>query len=94
MSRNVIIHTGSTTDIVESELRNTGVELQQQGERLANTTGGTENGDLGGLREELASIEGKEGTDTHIDSGGREGPLLEEVNSATSGEHDDIWGER
>ena len=42
--------TRSTADIVESELRNTGVELQQQRERLANTTGGTENGDLGGLR--------------------------------------------
>ena len=50
------IRTGSTADIVESELRNTGVELQQQRERLANTTGGTENGDLGGLREELALI--------------------------------------
>jgi hypothetical protein len=58
MSWNIIIHTGSTADIVESELGNTGVELQQQGERLANTTGGTENGDLGGLREKLASIGG------------------------------------
>lgn len=41
--------TGSTTDIVEGELRNTGVELQQQRERLTNTTGSTEDGDLGGL---------------------------------------------
>jgi hypothetical protein len=46
-------HTGSTADIVEGELRNTGVELQEQGQRLANTTGGTENGDLGGLRKRL-----------------------------------------
>lgn len=44
-----ISHTGSTTDIVEGKLRDTGVELEQQGQRLANTTGGTENGDLGGL---------------------------------------------
>jgi len=43
--------TGSTADVVKSEVGNTGVELQQQRERLANTTGGTENGDLGGLRE-------------------------------------------
>jgi hypothetical protein len=42
--------TRSTLDIVESKVGNAGVELQQQRERLANTTGGTENGDLGGLR--------------------------------------------
>jgi hypothetical protein len=43
------MHTGSTTDIVESEVRDTGVELEQQGERLANATASAENGDLGGL---------------------------------------------
>ena len=41
--------TGTATDIVEGELRDTGVELQQQGQRLANATGSTEDGDLGGL---------------------------------------------
>lgn len=48
-SRKEHMHTGSTTDIVEGEVRDTGVELQQQGERLANTTASAENGDLGGL---------------------------------------------
>jgi hypothetical protein len=41
--------TGSTADIVESKLGNTGVELHEEGQRLANATGGTENGDLGEL---------------------------------------------
>lgn len=41
--------TWASADVVESELGNTGVELQQQGERLANTTGSTEDGDLGCL---------------------------------------------
>lgn len=42
-------HTRTTLDIVEGELSNTGVELQEEGEGLANATTGTENGDLGGL---------------------------------------------
>jgi hypothetical protein len=46
-----IERTGSTTDIVEGELSDTGVELHQQRQRLANATAGTEDGDLGGLRE-------------------------------------------
>lgn len=41
--------TGATTNIVEGELGDTGIELHQQGQRLANATGGTEDGDLGGL---------------------------------------------
>ena len=41
--------TGSATDIVESELSDTGVELQEKRQRLTNTTTSTENGNLGGL---------------------------------------------
>lgn len=41
--------TGSTTDIVEGKLSDTRVQLHQQGQRLANATAGTEDGDLGGL---------------------------------------------
>jgi hypothetical protein len=42
-------YTWCQTDIVESELRNAGVELQEEREWLSNTTGGTENGNLGVL---------------------------------------------
>ena len=41
--------TGSSTDIVQSQVGDTGVELHQQGERLANAARGTEDGDLGEL---------------------------------------------
>jgi hypothetical protein len=41
--------TRAAADIVKSELANTGVELHQQRQRLTNTTGGTEDGDLGSL---------------------------------------------
>lgn len=41
--------TGSQADIVEGELANPGVELQEEGQRLPNATGGTEDGDLGRL---------------------------------------------
>lgn len=41
--------TGCAADIVESKLGNTGVQLHEEGQRLANATGGTENGDLGEL---------------------------------------------
>ena len=42
-------HTRAATDVVESELRDTGVELEQEREGLANATGSTEDGNLGGL---------------------------------------------
>jgi hypothetical protein len=42
--------TGGEADVVEGELANTRVELEEERERLANTTGGTEDGDLGGLQ--------------------------------------------
>lgn len=41
--------TRSATDVVEGEVGDTGVELHKQGERLANATGGTEDGNLGEL---------------------------------------------
>lgn len=41
--------TRAATDIVQGELSNTGVELHQQRQRLANATGSTEDSDLGGL---------------------------------------------
>ena len=36
-------------DIIEGQLADTRVELHQQGQRLTDTTSGTENGNLGGL---------------------------------------------
>lgn len=44
-----ILHTRSATDIVKAELSNTGVLLEQERKRLANTTGSTENSNLGKL---------------------------------------------
>jgi len=41
--------TGCATDIVESELSNSGVELEEEGERLTNTTSSTEDSDTGVL---------------------------------------------
>lgn len=42
-------NTGCHADIVEGELADTWVELQEKGERLSDTTGGTEDDDLGEL---------------------------------------------
>jgi len=44
-------HTRSQADIVERKLANPGVELQEEGQRLANTTRGTKDGDLGRLQQ-------------------------------------------
>lgn len=41
--------TWSSTDVVESELRDAWVELEEEGEWLSDSTSGTENGDLGEL---------------------------------------------
>jgi hypothetical protein len=41
--------TWSATDVVESKLSNSRVELEEERERLADTTGGAENGNLGEL---------------------------------------------
>lgn len=46
----VSLRTRSATDVVESELSDTGVELEKEGERLADTAGSTEDGDLGELQ--------------------------------------------
>ena len=45
--------TGSTADIVQSELSDSGVQLEEQRERLANTTGSAEDSDLGQLCREF-----------------------------------------
>jgi hypothetical protein len=43
------MHTGSSADVVEGEVSDTLVELQEEGQRLSNSSSGTENGDLGVL---------------------------------------------
>jgi hypothetical protein len=96
-------HTGSTTDIVESELTDSGVELQEKRQRLANTTTGTENGDLGGLRvySLVSFVQGigleescmrwiSKERKTHIASGHGEGSALNSTESLTSGKHVDM----
>lgn len=42
-------HTGATTDVVEGEVGDTLVELEEERQRLSNSTSGTEDGDLGVL---------------------------------------------
>lgn len=46
---NVGGNTRATLDIVQSELRDTRVELQEEGEGLADTTSRAKDSDLGGL---------------------------------------------
>jgi hypothetical protein len=41
--------TGSAADVVQSKLSDSGVELEQERERLANATGSTEDSNLGQL---------------------------------------------
>lgn len=69
-------HTGSTTDIIEGELRDTGVELQQQRQRLANATGSTEDSDLGGL------VNGAVSAETSMDHVSRSPTWLAEAEKA------------
>jgi len=47
--RDIRRNTRSTLDIVQGELADTRVELEEQGERLADTAGGAEDGYFGGL---------------------------------------------
>lgn len=47
--------TGSQADVVEGELADARVQLQQQGERLADTTGSTENCDLRRLHSDIST---------------------------------------
>ena len=42
---------GGTTDIEEGELSDTGVELEEERQRLSDSTAGTEDGNLGELCE-------------------------------------------
>jgi hypothetical protein len=64
--------TRATADIIESKLRNTGVELEQERERLANATSGAEDSDLGGLKMKmdivstLLKLRGTEPSDERI----------------------------
>ncbi len=44
--------TRSALDIVQRELGHSGVELEEEGQRLANATGSTEDGDFGSLDSE------------------------------------------
>jgi len=83
---------GSTPDIVESELGNSWVELEEEGERLTDTASSTEDGDTGVLYHVLAF-----GTlfaylvlcrSTHESCGGGEGTPLGTSEHLTSGEHD------
>ncbi|GAA5230781.1 hypothetical protein GCM10025794_32770 [Massilia kyonggiensis] len=61
--------TRATANIIEGKLRNTGVELEQERERLANATSSAENSDLGGLKMKmdmvstLAKLRGPEPSD-------------------------------
>lgn len=50
--------TRATADVVEGELSNEGVELEEEGERLADAAGGTEDGDLGELEARAGSAIG------------------------------------
>ena len=47
--------TWSTDNVVQRELANPGVELQEEGERLSDTAGGTEHSDFGGLDGDVVS---------------------------------------
>ena len=51
--RDVGCDTWGHADIIEGELADPWVQLQQQRERLTDTTGGTEDGDLGVLHHQL-----------------------------------------
>jgi len=44
--------TRSSLDIVQRELSHSGVELEEEGQRLANATGSAEDGDFGSLDSE------------------------------------------
>jgi hypothetical protein len=46
---NVSSDTGCQPNIIQRKVGDTGVELEQKGERLANSTGGAQDGDLGVL---------------------------------------------
>ena len=47
--RDICGHARTPDDIVQRELADSGVELQEEGERLADTTRGTKDGDFGSL---------------------------------------------
>jgi len=53
--RDVSADTRSALDVVEGEIADSWVELEQEGQRLANATAGTEDDDLGGLSHSVVS---------------------------------------
>jgi len=53
--RDIRSNTRSADNVVQGELADPGVELQEEGERLTDTAGGTEDGDFGGLEGVLVS---------------------------------------
>lgn len=53
-----VSRTRATADVVEGELSDEGVELEEEGERLADAAGGTEDGDLGELEGRAGSAIG------------------------------------
>lgn len=59
--------TGGATDVVEGQLSDAGVELEEEGEGLADTAGGTEDGDLG-------KVARRSGESASLDLGGGEHP--------------------
>ena len=91
--RDIRRDTGCALDIEKGELADTRVELQEEGQRLSDTTSGTENGDLGELYNKSVSIrpdsdvgiasfdrgsdQMKEERATHISCRGREGTSLD-----------------
>ena len=91
--------TRSSSDVVEGELSDSGVELEKEGERLANATGGTEDGDLGKLQSASMSVSshiassnvslelGAQGA-SHVSCRSREGTALD----PRGHEHCGWWG--
>jgi len=47
--------TRTAADVIEGQLGDAGVELEKERQRLADATGGTEDGDLGELGREFVS---------------------------------------
>lgn len=93
--------TDCTLDVVESKVGNSGVELQEERQRLSNSTAGTEDGNLGCLSstamlatstqqaKKVKEQRKQAGANTYITGGGGESSPLDGANNLTSGEHDD-----
>lgn len=89
--------TWCTLDIVEGELADSWIELEQEGERLADSAAGAENSDLGELYEHNVSLiiqcllDGRYWDRTHVACGSAESSPLDSAEdrlSCSCGEHD------